>query len=153
MNSLRVAAFFPEDFERIEVAYQTEIGNLDLIMKMVNPRLSRTMFDGDRIMGSGGVVTFMPGVGFAWVLVDAWVVKEPVRTRELIRGVKTALKDIATDAPFHRIQADVRSDFEVGRKFARVLGFSHEGSMEAYDSFGNDYERFALVYRSLIGGE
>lgn len=145
---IRVGAFFPEDFDEISPANREQIGDLDALEAVIVPEFSRTAFHVERPIAVAGVVPVLNGVGVGWVLVD----ESAPRTVSLLRAMRRGLCEVAQQGPFHRIQADVRRSFLQGQKFLRVLGFAHEGPLEAYTSDGTDYERFAFVDRSLIRG-
>ena len=64
--------------------------------------------------------------------------------------MRRGIRDIAREGPFHRIQADVRKEFDKGQKLMRVLGFIEEGPLNAYSIEGEDFLRFAFVNRDLV---
>jgi len=47
--------------------------------------------------------------------------------------------------PFRRIQAKVRSDFDIGQNFVEHLGFKEEGTMRKFGPDGHDYKMYGLL--------
>ena len=143
---IRVAAYFREDFDEIEASHGEMIGDLTALKDVIMPEHSRTAFHGSRPIAAAGVVPIWPGMGQGWVIVDNGAPEK----FSLVRAMRRGMRDIAKNGPFHRIQADVRRDFDKGQKFLRMLGFTYEGPLDAYSEDGKDYERFAFVSRELI---
>jgi hypothetical protein len=96
------------------------------------------IFNGQRI-GFGGFAEYWPGRAAAWcflradIPMAAWV------------PLTRAVRDCLAAAGQRRIEADIRSGFIAGGRWAALLGFEPEGCMRAYWTDGADYLRFARV--------
>lgn len=100
--------------------------------------LAWTLFDGERVIGCGGVIDRGGGRGEAWALLaqDAGRAM-PAATRVVRRYLQTA--------PFRRIEAVTAVDFPPAGRWARLLGFENEGPMRAFCDSGGDAERWAFI--------
>ncbi len=145
---VRLGAFYLEDLDAIDTVAGGALGNIDVLREMIMPVFARTAFHGDTLLGAAGVVPVFMGSGVAWAAVDKGIDRRLIRA--VIETAREGLRKIAEVGPFHRIQADIRHDFGAGRKFAKALGFVHEGLMAAYTPEGVDYDRYALVDRTLV---
>jgi len=138
-DDLRVAAYFPEDFDAIEPVVSIEMD----FRHHVNPDIARTIFLGSKPVMVAGILQMWSGVGTAFIALDKeWV---PQNAKWVVRTVRDLLREAFEHYGFHRIQADVRKDEPKALKFARACGFQSEGDMKAYGMDGSDYERFAIV--------
>ena len=61
---------------------------------------------------------------------------------EVHRDVKWILED---HSAIKRVELTVRSGFEPGLRWARMLGFEHEGKMKSWAPDGHDYDLFARI--------
>ena len=143
---IRVGAYFEEDFDVISIANIEHIGDLTDLRPLIVPEHARTAFYEDKPIAAAGVIPIWGGVGQGWVIVD----EHAPEKFSLVRAMRRGMRDIVANAPFHRVQADVRKAFPQGQKFLRMLGFTYEGPLDAYSVDGKDYERFAFVSRELI---
>lgn len=143
---IRIAAFYPEDFDTIRPINAGMLGDMKELKGLIVPEHTRTGFHNDQPVIVAGAVPLWPGVGQGFVLID----EQMPPSREIMEAMQSGLHEVAKNGPFHRIQADVRSEFEKGKKFLRMLGFIYEGPLAAYGSDGSDHERFAFVDRGLI---
>ena len=87
-----------------------------------------------RIVSCGGYELMWPGVAQAWFLcvndINSMLIKESKRLfLEITKGL-------------NRVQAPLRSDFEIGERFAKYMGFKQESVMKRYNPDGTD----ALMY-------
>ena len=130
----------------IDIANVEQVGNLEVLRAMIVPEHSRTAFFGEKIVAAAGVVPLWNGVGQGWAVVDTSVPQKFAVARAMRRG----MRDIVRNGPFHRVHADVLADYSKGQKFLKMLGFTHEGPLEAFGPTGADYQRFAFVSRELI---
>jgi hypothetical protein len=96
------------------------------------------IYNGQRI-GFGGFAEYWPGRAGAWCFLRADIPK--AAWVPLTRAVRASL----AAAGVRRIEADIRSGFIAGGRWAGLLGFQPEGRMRAYWTDGADYLRFARV--------
>lgn len=143
---IRVAAYFPEDFDAIRPINRPALGDLEALKHLIIPEYSRTGFHVDRPVIAAGAVPMWEGVGHGWVLIDEDVPPLPA----LMQAMREGLQDVMRNTPFHRVQAEVQREFQKGRTFLTLLGFQYEGPLEAYGRDGSDYDRFAFIDRSLV---
>lgn len=99
-----------------------------------------TVADGDgTILMCGGVSTPWPNRAILWACVS---VKAGARMLALHRAAKPVLDR----QPYKRIETTVRTDFEQGHRWARMMGFQMEAArMECYGPDGQDYSLYARV--------
>jgi len=148
-NRVRVAAFWPEDLDRFTPAYVAAVGSLRDLRSVIVPEHARTGFVGEQPVAAAGVVPMWAGVGQGWLLVAA---DASVPAVGLVRAFRYGLADIVAQGGFWRVQADVRTDFPLGQRLLRMLGFAHEGPLRAYGPDGADFVRLAYVDRSAVPG-
>jgi len=142
---MRIGAYFPEDIDALNPINIEFLGNMGILRDNLVPEYSRTIFlDGP--VAATGVIPLWAGVGQGWLLID----EAAPHTVTLVRSLRRALREIARQGPFHRIQADVKRDFQMGIRALLLGGFVDEGPMYAYTSEGVDYERLAYVDRDLL---
>ena len=139
MSNCKVVAFFNEDLDEIEPVFT--VGDVD--RGVFQEETGRTIMFGDKIAGCLGVSMIWSGVGVGWCIMD----KNLTKQQRLIVGktCKKRLPNFMDLIGIHRIQADVKNGFDVGKRFVEFLGFESEGIMKAFGPDKEDYERFALV--------
>lgn len=118
---------------------------LPYIEAYVIPNCSLAVMDGDEPVAAFGIVPLWRGVGEAWMIPAKSHLRKPVA---LGRHVKMGILEIAEGLQLHRLQAAVKADFEMGRRLVELIGFDRESLMPQYGPDGDDYERFALLWRS-----
>lgn len=99
------------------------------------------LFNGKPIL-AGGVMNLWHSVGEAWIVIAPEAAESGYRTA---KSVREYFDLIILAGCFRRVQCAVRSDFDVGIKFAKFLKFEEEGLMKKYDQDGFDYIRFARI--------
>ena len=104
-----------------------------------------TLFYNNEIIGIGGICDFWNGVGEGWIVP---LVEFP-RLKELAKGiyiaVAEAIKFLIETYGYCRIQATVRTDIEINRKFLENFGFICEGVLDKYFEDGQNAYIMALV--------
>lgn len=95
----------------------------------------------DVVVGSAGLYEIWPGRHYAWALLSDQL--NPHQFVRLTRCVRRAL-DLLPDA---RVEAVVQSDFEMGHRWMRALGFKRETPfpMRRYFPHGGDAILYARV--------
>lgn len=86
----------------------------------------------------GGCVEQSPGRAVAWALLAK---TDGASFIKVHRGVLRWLEL----APWRRIEAVVESDFALGHRWIKMLGFHHEGRMRGYTPEGGDCDLYARV--------
>ncbi len=94
-----------------------------------------TGFDGDRILGCGGLVMLAEGLADGWCLFTPGIDEFPGAVARL---VKHQLERWFKDFRLRRVGVWMRTDFPVGIRFAKFLGFKNEGIAEKYHPDGSD---------------
>jgi RimJ/RimL family protein N-acetyltransferase len=90
------------------------------------------------VMGCFGLLPLTPNRGQIWSLLS------PYSGKHMAGITRFAIKSIAK-CGIKRIEAHVRTDFEQGHRWAKMLGFKREGTMEAYGDDGLDYDLYSRV--------
>lgn len=104
-----------------------------------------TLFYNNEVIGIGGICDFWPGVGEGWIRPIAEFDRLKELAKEIYVAVQRAINFLVKDCKYYRIQGTVRTDFEVGKKFAENLGFVCEGVLSKYFEDGQDAYMMALV--------
>jgi hypothetical protein len=113
------------------------------------PRVAREMADGGPgytlcfdgyPVASAGIVVPWDGLGIAWALVSA----SARQGSALHRVVRWGLREIIRTRQLRRVEAVVRADYWVGRRWLQVLGFEEESQMPHYGPTGEDFVRVVL---------
>ncbi|MBR0653294.1 hypothetical protein GXW78_26815 [Roseomonas terrae] len=92
-----------------------------------------------QVIGFGGLAQYWQGRAAAWCFLrsdiprKAWV--------PLTRAVRESL----AASGIVRIEADIRHGIEPAHRWARLLGFEHEGKMPHFWSDGATYHRYARL--------
>lgn len=104
-----------------------------------------TGFNGDDIIGMGGVFPLWPGVGEAWMFLG-----DDLKANKLFvfKQVKKYIELAFENLKIHRIQMVCSDEFNEAKNFAEHLGFALEGKMEQYTLEKKDY----LLYARLKDG-
>ncbi len=90
---------------------------------------SFSAMENGEVLGCAGITHLWPGVGEAWSMFSSEIRTKPFF---LHRAVKNGLDNLGTLFGYHRIELFVAAEFEVGQRWARVLGFELEGIRRKY---------------------
>ena len=98
-------------------------------------------------VGCGGLAIKWPGVAEAWCLFAKSTAQLPLKVRiDFALIVKALLMRWMDEYKLVRVQAPMRSDFPLGEKFVKTLGFVQESNLMAkYHPDGTSAVLFALV--------
>jgi RimJ/RimL family protein N-acetyltransferase len=97
----------------------------------------------DKIIVAGGMKLLWEGVAEGWVMANEDVWKHPIITA---RAIKKNFEKAAKAKNLKRVQTAIRSDFAVGKKFAKWLGLKEEGLMRRYGFDGSDQYMYARIF-------
>ena len=95
-----------------------------------------------RILGCAGLLVHWPGVAHAWVLASKDVPHHPVTFH---REIAFRFPPFIQELKLWRVQAEVDEAYDIGRRWARRMGFQEEGTMPLYGPTGQTYIRYALL--------
>lgn len=98
--------------------------------------------DGKLIM-CGGLVNIWPGLAEAWIALTPLAANH---TTFVLRTARLYLNDRAERYQLNRIEAHVRSDFHIARRFCYWLGFQFNATLPKY---GPNGETFLLMSRVM----
>tara|TARA_R100001086_G_C11655628_1_gene208666 strand:+ start:102 stop:524 length:423 start_codon:yes stop_codon:yes gene_type:complete len=96
----------------------------------------------DDVVAVGGIHEMWPGVGEGWVILSKHAPKWKL---SLARYAKTLFGSILATTNLHRVQASIHMKDPDAIRFARWMGFEHEGVMYKFGPDGSDYYRMAKV--------
>lgn len=141
---MRLAAFRPEDLQSL--ALQADQQDLSVIIADpgYGPALllagpCYTVFDGDQVLGCGGVQEYGAHRAEVWGLLSEYAGPH-------MRWMTRAVAGWLQQAPYPRIEAVVSAGFAPGHRWVRLLGFEQEGPVrKRYMHDGSDaftYVRF-----------
>ena len=99
-----------------------------------------TLWRNDDIIGIAGLFNIRPGVAELFMLPSILVDKYPL---EFFKATKDMVEFCMRD--YHRLQLTVDAEWKLGKKWARMLGFTEEGLMKAYSANKQDEYMFARV--------
>lgn len=87
----------------------------------------------------GGLITHWPGRAIGWLIIA------PLPRMALWGKITRIVRQTLAGAPYHRIEATVRSDFAAGHRWIREFGFEPEGLMRKYGPDKADHWLYARV--------
>lgn len=101
-----------------------------------------TLMDNGHLVVSGGIFPVWDGMGEAWLIPSDEIPKYKIR---MIRILRDHISSITEEDGLRRLQATVRDDFEVAKRFIEFMGFKREGLMKNYGPDGTDHIMYARV--------
>jgi hypothetical protein len=107
----------------------------------IGPAVTITTDDGE-IVVCGGVAVYSPGVGEAWMFSSDAILRYPLGTTKLARGV---IEDAERTCNLHRVQALCVATVPMAERWLKALGFKYEGLMEKYGVNKEDYLRYVRI--------
>ena len=102
--------------------------------------LSYTFYDGEQIVAIMGSVEINQQTCEVFAVFDECAERYKRRIFEYARWLLARIND-----HYARLQAIVRTDWTRGRRFLELLGFVHEGVLQAFGPGGSDYSIYARV--------
>lgn len=104
--------------------------------------MNYTIFHGDKLMLMTSIIIEATRVAEISFLVDKNLPGASKIVRfNMIKLFKQAIEDL----PFPRIQARVKSSFQVGRDFVEKMGMEKEGVLRQFGVSGEDYIMYGLI--------
>lgn len=94
------------------------------------------------VIGAAGLIDF-PGTGRAML----WTVFAANIVRDFAALYKQGVCILQEIHPRRRVEITIDPEFAEAKRLAKIAGFKYEGTMEAYDSTGKDYELWAKINR------
>jgi RimJ/RimL family protein N-acetyltransferase len=122
------------------VPYESKHRSLILASQMNHILMDK---DKEYSMDAGGMKLLWEGVAEGWVMANEDVWKHPIITA---RAIKKNFEKAARAKNLKRVQTAIRSDFTVGKKFAKWLGLKEEGLMRRYGFDGSDQYMYARIF-------
>ena len=140
---MRVEPFHPDHLARLVVqphqrAWRDNAGDLDLACLNQGGNAGWTGLVGERPVAALGVIDMGGGRACAWGLLSE-------EAGPVFLALHRAVQRYLRTAGFRRIEAVTLSDFQPARRWAELLGFTHEGTMRAYCHDGSDAELWSRV--------
>lgn len=99
-----------------------------------------TLIDNGHLVVSGGIFPVWDGLGEAWLIPSDQVANYKIK---MIRTLRQHIDLITEEDGLRRLQATVRDDFDIAKKFIEFLGFKREGLMKNYGPDGTDHIMYA----------
>jgi RimJ/RimL family protein N-acetyltransferase len=112
-------------------------------MDLEQEHLAFTGLINDKVIAAAGMKRIWGNVAEGWFIAKNDVWNYPIT---IAKAVKQNIDYLATSNNIKRLQTAVRSDFGIGIRFAKWLGFNNEGLMKSYGFDGSDHYRFARIY-------
>jgi RimJ/RimL family protein N-acetyltransferase len=112
-------------------------------MDLEQEHLAFTGLINDKVIAAAGMKRIWGNVAEGWFIAKNDVWNYPIT---IAKAVKQNIDYLATSNNIKRLQTAVRSDFGIGIRFAKWLGFTNEGLMKSYGFDGADHYRFARIY-------
>lgn len=127
---MRIERFCPGDLKTLMLQPDQEWmrGMLDkpeygIALSLAGPAFSA--FDGDQLLGCGGVVEFGKHRAEVWALLSSGIGPH-------MKAVTRAVNGWLSISPYKRVEAHVEPNFKAGLRWIRLLGFRPEGVEKAY---------------------
>ena len=102
------------------------------------PGPALTVFEGDRVILSGGIASINARHGVLWAVLS------PLAGRHMLflhRGVKRFIDC----QPVKRLEATTELGFWHGCRWLKLLGFKYEGKMPGFGDAGETHLRFGMI--------
>jgi RimJ/RimL family protein N-acetyltransferase len=112
-------------------------------MDLEQEHLAFTGLINDKVIAAAGMKRIWGNVAEGWFIAKNDVWNYPIT---IAKAVKQNIDYLATSNNIKRLQTAVRSDFGIGIRFAKWLGFNNEGLMKHYGFDGADHYRFSRIY-------
>ncbi len=103
---------------------------------------TRTVFNNGRVISIVGLIPLNAGVAEVWTVPSERIKEVPLG---YTRYVKALISAYSTFMNLHRLQMSVEEGFEMGLRWAKLLGFEVEGLMKKY---GPDQKNHLLMGRA-----
>lgn len=97
-----------------------------------------TILSGDRVVCIWGILNQGPGRSEAWSVMGE-------HAGPCMRALLALTTQTLDARPEHRIQVDVEAGYEAGARFARLLGFTYEGTQRSYYAPGHDADIYVRL--------
>lgn len=124
------------DIEKIHIRGQDKWRDLEAFKRCY----SVSFYDGDQIVAIVGTVKVNEQTCEMFAAFDECAGRY---TRKIIEYGRALLSHISKY--FVRIQVIVNADWQIGRRFLDIMGFSNEGTMRKFGPGGTDYCIYARV--------
>jgi RimJ/RimL family protein N-acetyltransferase len=112
-------------------------------MDLEQEHLAFTGLINDKVIAAAGMKRIWGNVAEGWFIAKNDVWNYPIT---IAKAVKQNIDYLATSNNIKRLQTAVRSDFGIGIRFAKWLGFTNEGLMKSYGFDGTDHYRMARIF-------
>lgn len=112
-------------------------------MDLEQEHLAFTGLINDKVIAAAGMKRIWGDVAEGWFIAKNDVWNYPIT---IAKAVKQNIDYLATSNKIKRLQTAVRSDFGIGIRFAKWLGFTNEGLMKSYGFDGADHYRMSRIY-------
>ena len=112
-------------------------------MDLEQEHLAFTGLINDKVIAAAGMKRVWGNVAEGWFIAKNDVWNYPIT---IAKAVKQNIDYLATSNKIKRLQTAVRSDFGIGIRFAKWLGFTNEGLMKSYGFDGADHYRMSRIY-------
>jgi hypothetical protein len=137
-----VEQFKPADLEELRLQPAQEflgefVGRPGYGQELVDAGPCYTVRHCGKVVMCAGVVSLWEGRGSAWALLSRDAGK-------CMRQVHRAVKEFLDGCGIKRVEAYVYPDFIPGHRWARMLGFEHEGLMRSFQR-GADMDMYARI--------
>lgn len=127
----------------LQDAQKGEVGMLDVnaaeLLVEKSKGMAWTLVYGERIGACVGMIPIWSGRYEAWGFISG----------ELggpgMLAVHRDVKEILKFFTYRRIEMTVQTGFGAGARWAKMLGFTYEGTMQGWAPDGTDYDLFSLV--------
>jgi RimJ/RimL family protein N-acetyltransferase len=112
-------------------------------MDLEQEHLAFTGLINDKVIAAAGMKRIWGNVAEGWFIAKNDVWNYPIT---IAKAVKQNIDYLATSNNIKRLQTAVRTDFGIGIRFAKWLGFTNEGLMKSYGFDGSDHYRMSRIY-------
>lgn len=138
-----IVAFQPEHLQRLLLQPSQAIMQPMLSDPSYGPSLAEagpaySAVHGDAVFACAGLIPQWNGRAVAWALIAS-------EAGQHLVGIHKAVRRALDLHPFRRVETAVRTDFDAGHRWARMLGFDREATMRGYAPDGYDYDLYARV--------
>jgi len=90
----------------------------------------------------GGIYQMWDGVAEVWIITKQ---KQNKHKFFMLKNIKDKLETTIIEKKYHRVQAAVRTDFNIGLRFAKWFGMHEESIMKKFGPDKKDYYRLVRI--------
>ena len=140
---MNIVPFEPDHLKRLllqpsQAIMQPALSKPEYAENLYKAGPAYSLVDGDAVLASMGLVPQWEHRAVAWGLISAEAGPHFILIHKAVHRTMAL-------HPYRRIETSVDCNFRQGHRWARLLGFEHEGRMRAFTQDGRDCDLYARI--------